>query len=178
MMQPRQVPSPFSTFSNPNHFGQGHFMYRNFQPPMNVPSGVQSGGIQGLMQKFLNPGFSQAATGASAGGGITNMLGNVQQVLQMAQSAAPIVQQYGPMVKNLPAMIRMIKAFNDDSDEIDENNENDKKEYELDQESDHTIKIENDNLNKIETEVTPHHSNERKKQVNNSKGVSTPKLYI
>ncbi|WP_240507984.1 YqfQ family protein [Virgibacillus indicus] len=86
--------------------------------------------LQTMLQQFTQP--ESAANLASRGaGGLSKTLTNVQQVLKMVESTAPIVQQYGPMVKNLPAMYRMMKAFkemestNDDNDDTDEGSVND-----------------------------------------------------
>lgn len=56
-------------------------------------------------------------------GTITNTLTKVQQVLKAVENAAPIVQQYGPMVKNLPTMFKIIKALKE-SDDVADDEEN------------------------------------------------------
>lgn len=67
-------------------------------------------------QSLLRPDkiSSFATKGAD---GLSKTLGNVQQVLKVIQTTAPIVQQYGPMIKNLPALYRMMKAVNEIDDE-------------------------------------------------------------
>lgn len=74
------------------------------------------GGIQGLIQNFSNTGSltSMANKGIN---GLSKTLGNVQQIIRVVHSAAPVIQQYGPMVKNLPAMYRMMKAMKDINDD-------------------------------------------------------------
>lgn len=129
-------------------------------------------------QMFPNQQFSNKMTSNSKQGkgwqpliakgvnGVSKTLGNVQQVLNVVQSTTPFIQQYGPMVKNIPSMYRMIKAFKDvdNSDKPDA----DKKEKEtqwINQKSSGT-KDEN-----AKQDVLP-------KQRTNSDGQSTPKLFI
>ncbi|MBR3120830.1 MAG: hypothetical protein IKF29_16550, partial [Oceanobacillus sp.] len=65
------------------------------------------------MQRSIQP--SQLKTtkvgGKGVMSGLSKTLDGVQQVLNMVQTGAPIVKEYGPMIKNLPAMYRMIKVF-------------------------------------------------------------------
>ncbi|WP_368651916.1 VrrA/YqfQ family protein [Ornithinibacillus sp. 4-3] len=80
-------------FTNRNH---PFFPQRNFQAPVpQTQSKISS------IPNLINKGV----------GGLSKSLGNIQQVLQVVDSATPLVQQYGPLVKNLPAMYRMMKAF-------------------------------------------------------------------
>jgi hypothetical protein len=104
--------------------GLGGFLARLFSrgpamPP--TPSG------------FMMPTLQNAAAGASAstGGGFTGMLTNIQKMLGVAQNVVPMVQQYGPLVKNLPAMMKMwkeLKATDDDEKEEKEEKQEEKRE--------------------------------------------------
>ncbi|WP_077326579.1 VrrA/YqfQ family protein [Virgibacillus siamensis] len=68
-------------------------------------------------------------------GTITNTLTKVQHVLKAVENAAPIVQQYAPMVRNLPMMFQIMKALKEtdgiegtdslDDDYVDEDPDND-----------------------------------------------------
>lgn len=40
---------------------------------------------------------------------ILSMLENTQKVLKIVQTMSPMVQQYGPLIKNLPAIYKMLK---------------------------------------------------------------------
>jgi len=55
-------------------------------------------------------------------GGITRHLERFQQVLSVVERTTPYIEEYGPFIKNLPQMYRMIKAFksleDDDTDDI------------------------------------------------------------
>ncbi|GGE74323.1 VrrA/YqfQ family protein [Priestia taiwanensis] len=48
------------------------------------------------------------------GSAISTTLGNVQKVTQMAGNVIPTVQQFGPMVKNLPSLLKIFKEVNTD----------------------------------------------------------------
>ncbi|KOO44116.1 hypothetical protein AMD01_14230 [Priestia koreensis] len=71
-------------------------------------AGSGSGGLGGLLGGFRN------LTSASS---LSSMLGNVQGVMKTAESFLPMVQQYGPMVKNLPAMYKIYQALKTDDGE-------------------------------------------------------------
>ena len=40
------------------------------------------------------------------------MLNNTQRVLQAAEQFTPMIQQYGPIVKNIPSIWKLMRAFN------------------------------------------------------------------
>ena len=68
-------------------------------------------GAGGVLQSLVNPA------------NITTMLNNTQRVLQAAESIGPLVQQYGPLVKNIPSMWKLYQGIkNTDTDH--ENNQN------------------------------------------------------
>ncbi|MEH6994492.1 VrrA/YqfQ family protein [Neobacillus drentensis] len=97
--------------------------------------GRRSGG--GLLSKILGGkkqgnqrsglgGAQTAGRAASSGGGVgsllqtlsnpnslTGFLNNTQQVLNSVQSITPMIQQYGPLVKNIPMMWKLYKGFKD-----------------------------------------------------------------
>lgn len=92
--------------------------------------GMQAGAAQmpkrGLLSSLLNRGGSGIGAGsnlgsgvagaASGGGGFQGVLNNMQQMVRLAQTATPMIQQYGPMVRNIPAMVKMAKALRDSDD--------------------------------------------------------------
>ncbi|WP_053073725.1 VrrA/YqfQ family protein [Bacillus sp. LL01] len=61
----------------------------------------------GTLQQLINPN------------NLTGMLGNVQKALKMAEGVMPMVQQYGPLVRNVPAMIKLYSELKnvDDTDD-------------------------------------------------------------
>lgn len=78
---------------------------------------------------WLGPALQRAASagaGTNAGGGFLGMLTNAQKMLGIAQNVMPMVQQYGPLIKNLPAMIRIwkeLKTTNPEENGAEENGE-------------------------------------------------------
>lgn len=180
----------------PIHMRQG--MGNNFRPfqqfqPRNFPNapfqagpfsrgnfpGMQQAATQGSklrnLLSFLQP-QSGASTGAGEAvskgvGGLSGVLDNMQQVINVVQNATPIVKEYGPMVKNLPAMFRMMKAFNSLDDEDDEDKEENKKDESELSESERT-----------ESEQTESESEEANElsitEDEQQKGKSVPKLFI
>ncbi|MDE3839633.1 hypothetical protein C0966_09720 [Bacillus methanolicus] len=83
--------------------------------------GNRNGPFQGLQPGGF-PGMNPASRSSAAGGGsllktlsnpeaINGFLNNTQQVLKAAQSIGPMIQQYGPLVRNLPAMWKLYKGL-------------------------------------------------------------------
>lgn len=132
--------------------GMGH---RN---PMQGMQGM--GGMPGFLNasQGMNPGTLQNLANPS---NLSAMMGNVQKTLKMAESVVPMVQQYGPIMKNIPAMIRMYNAIKNAGDEEEENNE--------------TISLDDitSDGEELETEDETTETTEAK-----GSGKSVPKLYI
>jgi YqfQ-like protein len=84
------------------------FPSRGFQqmPTRNNP-------IAGIMQQFMGQNQNIGHMATKGVDGLSKTLNGVQQFLRVVDTAAPIVKQYGPLVRNLPAMYRMMKAFKD-----------------------------------------------------------------
>lgn len=77
----------------------------------------------------LTPMQNAASSASATGGGISGMLTNVQKMLGIAQNVMPMVQQYGPFVKNLPAMMKIWKELKaTDENEKQEEKKEEKKE--------------------------------------------------
>ncbi|MDQ1145016.1 hypothetical protein QE429_001843 [Bacillus sp. SORGH_AS 510] len=201
--------NPFGGMMGPggNPFGGGGPMMRpSANPlgrnPMMGAMGRQANGGGGLLSRILgrgNPagggagglmgagGAGRAASGGAGGllqslsnpGGITNMLNNTQQVLRTAQSIGPMIQQYGPMVKNLPAMWRLYKGFKNASKSTDEStSEQNNQSISVTEEESSTKELTgNRRTGKTSTQK------EQQKPVNTGnsqkpRGTSTPKMYI
>lgn len=178
------------------------------QMPNSFAQPTQSRGLQGLigrlfsnsrnagnaMQPMQFPGqaasqfASQAATQST--GGFANTLGNVQQVLKVAQQATPLIREYGPMVKNAPKLMSMLKALSEIQDDEEEENSDeivDEQGEEDDLDDLLSEDEEDDNLDSLfemETETgedvvhsTNHKQNSRPSRSNKT-GESTPKLFI
>ena len=129
-------------------------------------AGKAASGGGGLLQSLSNPG------------GITSILNNTQQVLKTAQSIGPMVQQYGPMIKNLPAIWKIYKGFknaNKNTDETpDENSQS--AEATLTESSDHKESAKRTSKKKVQS-VNHEHTGASTK-TSTQKGSSVPKMYI
>jgi hypothetical protein len=113
-----------------------------------------SGGVGSILQTLSNPES------------LTGFLNNTQQVLRTAQSIGPMIQQYGPIVKNLPMMWKLYKGFKDLPTE--------EKTEEIVTETpimkDTPVLLESEPVKKVKTEKI--------QTRNRHNGTSTPKLYI
>ncbi|CQR46639.1 hypothetical protein BN1058_00908 [Paraliobacillus sp. PM-2] len=148
-----------------------------YQPTTAVPKS----GLQGMIQKLLPSQLGSQVSGAT-GGGVTQTLSNLQQILKMTQSVTPIIQQYGPLVKNLPSMLTLLKAFQE-ADGEEANEENSAEEIEESKEDpvddvDDDIDDEQSVEAKIETENENIYLIETDQSYTNQPSGSKPKLYI
>ncbi|MFP7493854.1 VrrA/YqfQ family protein [Terribacillus saccharophilus] len=142
----------------------------------------QSGGLPGILQKILNRGgrgrsvqaAAKAALPASSSPtgkfSLLDMLNHTQNALKAAESFMPMVQEYGPMVKNLPSMLRMMKAlkdidFDEEEDAVPEKEEEVKEKNEQEKEQAPRTHVE-------EEKASDQHEKQRKS------GESLPKLFI
>lgn len=146
----------------------GKLFRKSQQTPQNLfapPSGMRSetrnsGG--GFLDTLKNPE------------GLNTMLTNTQKVLQAAEQFTPMIQQYGPIVKNIPSIWKMMRAINSSDNE----NKKSKKETSAkkQQESTETLK----SLESSESIESTESSNENlpKQPVQKKNSKSVPKLYI
>lgn len=108
----------FYPMSYHHPFGNGSYFFG--QPP------YARGGMQTLFSRFFPA--SRGAARAAAGGipnitnptNLSNMLTNIQKALGVAQQITPMVQQYGPLIRNLPAMLKIYRELKN-TDENDTN---------------------------------------------------------
>jgi hypothetical protein len=126
-----------------------------------------SGGTRGvgsILQTLSNPES------------LTGFLNNTQQVLKTAQSIGPMIQQYGPIVKNLPVMWKLYKGFKDLPTE--EKSVEDKTESPIMEDQSVPIEIEPKRkpIRKKTTEVESETETVAARTHHN--GPSVPKLYI
>ncbi len=139
----------------------GKIFGKSNQTPQNLfapPSGMRknetrSGG--GILDTLKNPE------------GLNTMLNNTQRVLQAAEQFTPMIQQYGPIVKNLPSIWKLMRAFNSS----DTSSDTKKEETEPKTKTKTTAKKQQDFTEpEIEKKATRHTKKERSESV--------PKLYI
>jgi hypothetical protein len=157
--------------------------------------GNQSRGMGGLM------GMQQAGRAAGAGGsmlgnsgGIMNFLNNTQQVLKTAQSFGPMVQQfqqYGSLVRNIPAMWKLYRGIKNSSNETEtdtkskNSSKSTKAKTSSNPDSSKTSKPQKNSQVESSSENKQKQSQQRKNRLGSkqttssaSKGASVPKLYV
>ncbi|MBE6183792.1 YqfQ family protein [Heyndrickxia ginsengihumi] len=224
-MPPRNM-SPFFGPMNPSRMQPMNGMQRNpfinmqqsspFAPRMQLGARAantgQGGG--GILSRLFNRGSTNTAVNAAnafqrtaAGGGsltrnllnptsISSFLNNTQNVLRTAQQVGPMIQQYGPIVKNLPAMWKLYRGLKNsstdvenDSNESDESTESNEKESSKDIVSKNGLSSESSSNQKVSAKATSTSSststNRKSKARQNVKsiketktGESVPKLFI
>lgn len=90
-------------------------------------------GIESTPQQPVNPFLFGRGVGYQEQTGIrsflnpesiSNFLGQTQQVLRTGQQIGSMVQQYGPLVKNLPALWKLYRSLQNSSDQDNDNEEN------------------------------------------------------
>lgn len=147
-------------------------------------SGQQSGAVRG-MQAIR--GASQVGSGSGGSflqtlanpGAINGFLNNTQQMLKTAQSIGPMVQQYGPMVRNIPAMWKLYRGLKNADDGEDTSNvaAEDKAVDKLESSSSSSN---SDHENTVEEDYRRSHKSftSHRKRMTETKGASIPKLYI
>lgn len=70
-------------------------------------------------QRLPNPRQNNLSTMAEKGvAGFSKTLNNIQEVVNLVQTAAPIIEEYGPMIKNIPTLYKMIKIMKEPEEEI------------------------------------------------------------
>ncbi len=78
----------------------------------------QSSGLLSMFlggNKSLSRGLFGQSRSTSGFGNIAELVSNTQKAINTAQKAMPMMQQvkqYGPLIRNMPSMYKMIKAIN------------------------------------------------------------------
>ncbi|WP_077309113.1 VrrA/YqfQ family protein [Terribacillus halophilus] len=175
-------------FGPPVRSGQGFTPVRRNPFPSRQIAAQQAprtnGGVAGLLQKVLNRGGGAktqtaaraalpASTSTSSGISLLDMVNHTQSALKAAESFMPMVQEYGPMVKNLPSMLKMMKALKD----IDFDEEEDKEEGKTAEEKKEANMSPSSLTDKNKSEEDAYVTSAKKDTKKNT-GVSLPKLYI
>lgn len=173
--------------------------------PMNMMQPQQPSRGGGLLARILggagrNQGFNSTARAAAQGqpgaGSVLKSLGNpdtintflanTQNVINTAQKFGPLIEQYGPLIKNLPSMWKLyrgIKSSDSQSEVENETKKNEKTAGGQDFEKrrqDRKVSHEKskDNLGQKRTESTEEISSSGNKVKKEGKGESIPKLFI
>lgn len=120
---------------------------RNVQEIQNIPQ----------QRKESRPDIADITSRGKVG--LSKTLNNVQQVLKVVETTAPLIQQYGPLVKNLPTMLSIMKEFNKSE------GEEEPKQMNLDEPA-------------VEVNENEPDSSEIPEESGSGDGESTPKLFI
>ena len=139
------------------------------QQPVQQPSGAP-----GFLSKLLG----QAGSGyiGQTGGGSVNiesLLNNIQKTLKMAEQITPMIQQYGPLIKNAPAMLKLLREFNSNDDDSEHDDKGESSETSKKKAKRKTAKKE-ETKNKDSENKNDRPKKKKKEVVKESK----PKLYI
>lgn len=157
------TPSPFSLPSNSTR-GAGAAAAVSQAAASSASSG-------GILQSIMNPA------------NLTSMLNNTQKVLQAAESFSPLVQQYGPLVKNLPAMWKLYRGLNDvDTTENEDKTTQIDEPTTINESNKKTAEISEDvKVDKKPTHIKPHMPHQEPVSepfAHWRKGESKPKLFV
>lgn len=129
-----------------------------------------AGGSGSFLQSLTNPG------------GLSSFLNNTQQVLKTAQTIGPMIQQYGPIVKNLPALWKLYRGLKNASDKPQE--ESSGSSSDKTSESIATTLSKDEKSSKDTLKTTSNQMQKRRvkdastSRSSKEKGASIPKLYI
>jgi hypothetical protein len=150
--------------------------------------GAQPSGLNGLM------GMQQTGRAAAGGGslmqslsnpsGLSTFLNNTQQVIQTAQSLGPMIQQfqqYGSLIRNIPAMWKIFQGLKNSPDSSE--TESASSDQTKSKQSSKTSSNKSDKGSSSEKKATGKQKQKRRATRNSEssekiKGSSVPKLYI
>ena len=176
-MQSRMTPRPFNPYNN-RMAPMNPTMMRGPRPSTGRGGGLLSRLLGQVNQTGARQGFNPLSFGtqqAAQGGGllksltnpgtINSFLTNTQKVLNTAQQVGPLVNQYGPIVKNLPMMWKLYRGLKD-APEFNKNKD-DSKASPTEEQKDHTS-IHSKHIDSDKTDS----------ETKNKPSQSIPKLYI
>ncbi|MFE0503361.1 VrrA/YqfQ family protein [Peribacillus butanolivorans] len=141
----QQNPNAFQQMRRPVAPNRPQQIPQGFRGPFNQPQRQEQPPAkkEGLLSRILGKSKKNAASpnlfapaasstnqnsSRSSGGGIletlknpdslNNMLNNTQKVLQAAEQFTPMVEQYGPVIKNLPSMWKVFRSISSSDDTV------------------------------------------------------------
>ncbi|HJV17303.1 MAG TPA: VrrA/YqfQ family protein [Bacillales bacterium] len=158
----------------PGQMGQGGGLLSRIFGRGNAGGMSRLGGMAGTPGAGSSGSIMQALSNP---GGLTSILNNTQQVLKTAQTISPMIQQYGPLVKNLPAMWKLFRGLKDATSDTEETTPSKEGESHFENESESSEKNQ-PKTSKKSTLKKKEHSTRYKKTSVKEKGASIPKMYI
>ena len=178
-MQSRMTPRPFNPYNN-RMAPMNPTMMRGPRPSTGGGGGLLSRLLGQVNQTGARQGFNPLSFGtqqAAQGGGllksltnpgtINSFLSNTQKVLNTANQVGPLVQQYGPMVKNIPMMWKLYRGL---KDAPEFNGNQDKSKAPSTEEKKESTSSHSNHLDSKKTDSDP--------ETKNKPSQSKPKLYI
>jgi hypothetical protein len=113
--------------------------------------------------------------------GFMGMIQNAEKMIQVAQTVKPMIEQYGPLAKNLPSMLQLLKEYQNYSSSSDEKQDETESKKEPESKSDQKPKSNKTDESgpvkkkgkKIKLQTIPSTSSSEEKTKK-----SVPKLYI
>ena len=129
----------------------------------NMATGFEGAARGGLLQSVSQPN------------GLVNFLNQTQNVLQAASQIQPLIEQYGPLVRNLPAMWKLYRSLKSDSN--DESKEDDETKEEI-IEKDTVKQSKSVKQSKKKSKKKPKKKNKTRRSKKGSSRNPGPKLYV
>ncbi|SDH48513.1 YqfQ-like protein [Alteribacillus persepolensis] len=114
------MPPEYRSFPDTQHMPAMNRM----QPPANAPTERASTPFaqrSSASVPFAGRSLAPLASLATQQGGLSNIVPSVQKMINVAQTVTPMVKQYYPLVKQLPALWSMLSSTTNDSSHIDTN---------------------------------------------------------
>lgn len=159
----------FSPFQAPPNYMAHPPFAQSFAPPL-APTGQpmigRGGGLLGRLFGGLGGASRFGALHAPPmqSMNLMSMIENTQRVLNIFQSVSPIVQQYGPLLRNIPTIYKMLKESPSATVETTNNKQKEEKKQNI-------IQIENTSKARINQTVQKH-------VPKISGNIPAPKMYV
>ncbi|MCO7126315.1 YqfQ family protein [Sporolactobacillus shoreicorticis] len=83
--------------------------------PAPLPASQGTGGLGGFIASFL----SQNTAGTTGNLNLPGIITNAQKAIQTAQTVLPMIQQFGPLVKNAPAILSALKGMQGETEKTE-----------------------------------------------------------
>lgn len=111
-----------------------------------------------------------------------NMLNNTQQLIKTAQTVAPMIQQYGPLVRSLPGLWKLYRGLKNSDDSEAKEDSTTKKGVQSEESSETKKTTKYKSTGKSSAQTSKRRTNRQKnttgQEQKRQKGNSVPKLYI